>query len=135
MVKYFNSVICLCVGSSFLAIIVTGGERSFDGTIRSVEVLKSDGTAWCTLPDLPGYRGRQWHTQSGLLTCGGFMTDDNCVRFSDGHWNKSYEGFDESNHCAWSSKHGTRLIGGYSTVLLGDDGETQDSFSLRYYTM
>ena len=45
------------------AIIVTGGIPSKSaGT--SVELLHSDGTPWCSLPDLPEIR--YGHTQTGL---------------------------------------------------------------------
>ena len=121
------------VNISILAIIVTG---DWGNAKQSVEVLKADGTSWCTLPDLP--ERRQGHTQSGLIACGGFKTLENCVRFSNGHWNISHENlFYQIDHCAWSSsKHGTRILGGsYNAELLADDGTTPDSFPLKYYTM
>ena len=99
---------------------------------KTVEVLKIDGTAWCTLPDLPGEFGRKEHTQSGLLTCGGLVQKDNCIRFSEGQWNTSHEGLsDKFSHSAWSSNtHGTRLLSDDKAELLADNGKTPDSFSL-----
>ena len=117
---------------------MTGGYagNSYDPT-KTVEVLKTDGTAWCTLPDLPD--DRSTHTQSGLLACGGWPqpTTNNCVKFTDGHWNISHEDLDyQYEHCAWSSsKHGTRLIHGDWSQLLVDKGETPDRFRLEYYTV
>ena len=73
---------------------MTGGYagNSYDPT-KTVEVLKTDGTAWCTLPELP--KKRVQHTQSGLLACGGYayMDDqgDTCIKFVDGRWNISHE--------------------------------------------
>ena len=105
---------------------------------QSVEVLKLDGRAWCTLPDLP--HTTYLHTQSGLISCGGWTSDfepvDNCVKFSEGHWNKSHDDLDVSNDCAWSSsQHGTRIFGGYTVELLADNGETPEvDFGLEYYT-
>ena len=107
------------------------------GYSKTVEVLKIDGTAWCTLPDLPQDRGQ--HTQSGLITCGGSgpLQADNCVRFSGGHWKISHNDLRmQFDHCAWSSfTHGTRLIGGFKAEFLADDGRTPDSFSLANYTL
>ena len=111
---------------------MTGGESY--GSSYSVEVLKPDGSAWCTLPDLSGKR--EWHTQSGLITCGGFLNDDNCITFSNGHWNISHKDVHtQVNHCAWTSSiHGTRLLGGYVIEHLKDNGVTPDSWSLEDYT-
>ena len=99
---------------------------------KTVEVLKIDGTAWCTLPDLPGEFGRKEHTQSGLLTCGGIMTQHDCIRFSEGQWNMSHEGLiGKFSHCAWSSnKHGTRLLSYTRAEFLADNGKTPYSFDL-----
>ena len=118
---------------------MTGGNiGSYYGGGTVVEVLKMDGAAWCTLPELP--KGRVQHTQSGLLACGGYAyTDDQgetCVKFSNGHWNISHQDLDDQyDHSAWSSsKHGTRLISGFQAELLADNGLTPDSFRLQYYT-
>ena len=104
-------------------------------TNYAVEVLRVDGTAWCNLPDLPDER--EEHTQSGLLTCGGYSSDDNCVRFSEGHWNISHEDLNRKNrHSAWSSsKHGTIIIGFDTAEYLADNGTTPDSFSLVNLTL
>ena len=101
-----------------------------------VEVLKIDGTAWCTLPDLPGEHGRKEHTQSGLLTCGGIMTQHDCIRFSEGQWNTSHEGlYNKFSHCAWSSNtHGTRLLRSKRAEFLADNGKTPYSFDLANFT-
>ena len=87
------------------------------------------------LPDLPEDRGD--HTQSGLIACGGYPNGDNCVRFSEGHWNISHEDLEDlDSHCAWSSyTHGTRLIGLIKAEYLADNGDTPDSFSLVDFTL
>ena len=73
----------------FPAIIVTGStciEWTCNG--QSVEVLKDDGTSLCTLPDLPDER--TYHTQSGLVICGGYRTMTSCYKFSSGVWTESH---------------------------------------------
>ena len=117
---------------------MTGG---IGGAGYSVELLLSDGTPWCTLPDLPGFTNR--HTQSGLVACGGGFDDTSCVTFSEGQWRTSHSLlYPRTEHSAWSStQHGTIHIGGRSddsdttTEVLVDNGESQGSFSLKYETM
>ena len=114
---------------------MTGGYGEFSNVSKTVEVLNIDGTAWCMLPDLPEDRGD--HTQSGLIACGGYPNGDNCVRFSEGHWNISHEDLNRKNrHSAWSSsKHGTIIIGFDTAEYLADNGTTPDSFSLVNLTL
>ena len=104
------------------AIIVTGGSpRSSVWT--TVELLHSDGSPWCKLPNLPEYRNG--HTQTGLEACGGgqeydeggvmFMdgTLTSCVKFSGGKWKHSQKLQKmRTSHTAWASPAGTVLIGG-----------------------
>ena len=119
------------------AIIVSGGEADEMSKLRSVEVLHSDGSPWCSLPDLP--RSRSHHSQTGLEACGGTTsdyasyddedynpdsdsTDVTCVHFNGG-WNHSQtlQRYRES-HCSWASPAGTLIIGGG----LGEDTETTE---------
>ena len=44
---------------------MTGGVGG-DTSLVSVEVLKEDGSPWCSLPDLPD--NRHLHSQTGLLS-------------------------------------------------------------------
>ena len=56
----------------------------------SVELLHSDGTPWCSLPDLP--ETRYGHTQTGLEACGGGSSSSpqtTCVRLSGDSWSQS----------------------------------------------
>ena len=117
-------------GSLFLAIIITGGGYSY----HSVEVLKSNGSRWCSLADLP--EKRTDHSQSGLIACGGLFTTDTCVKFSNGTWTQSHDNLDTRiGHMSWSSSvYGTRLMGQRTTELLTDNGKTPSSFPLKDYT-
>ena len=47
------------------AILVTGGVGG-DTSLVSVEVLREDGSPWCSLPDFPD--NRHLHSQTGLLS-------------------------------------------------------------------
>ena len=115
---------------------MTGGT----GTDTSVELLLDDGTPWCSLPDLP--EDRRGHSQSGLVACGGDVTSvrTSCVTFSDGVWASSHSlASDRFYHNSWTSaEHGTVLIGGGgqdswgNTEMLTDDGNSQQSFPLKY---
>ena len=113
----------------FLAIIITGGWLT-----QTVEVLRSNGSRWCSLADLPEYRYE--HTQSGLTLCGGKYDLKNCLTFNYGNWAISHTGLDHTtDHSAWSSAiHGTRLLGDTSTELLADNGETPRGYSLKDFT-
>ena len=119
------------------ALIVTGGY----GDGKSVELLHSDGTPWCSLPNLPDSRVQ--HTQSGLVACGGRLgnASTSCVTFSGGQWNTSHSLLHgRYQHSSWTStRHGTILMGGRdngrTTEMLTDTGESQDSFTLKYDTL
>ena len=63
-----------------LAILVTGG---YPGK-KLVEVLNSNGTFLCTLPDLPDNRGR--HSVDGHIMCGGSGEGRSCMLFDGGLW-------------------------------------------------
>ena len=90
----------------FSVVIVTGGKDA----VESVELLYTNGTHRCSLPDLP--QGRYYPTQVGLVTCG--STDDaqtqikSCVTFSDGSWKKSHTlaGGGRAGTVGWASPQG-----------------------------
>ena len=89
----------------FLAIIVTGG-MSYTSR-KSVDILKEDGTHFCSLPDLP--ESRYSHTQSGLVTCGGFesMQLKSCLTFSNGVWEETHSNSliqGRYDHSAWTNR-------------------------------
>ena len=127
------------------AIIVTGGVTS--NTVgTSVELLHSDGSPWCSLPNLPEY-GRYAHTQTGLEACGGYGpgegTTTTCVRLEAGSWTPSHQLVKQRSwHSSWASPAGTLLIGGgyddhgmNTTELLdANTGDSVTSFPLKYDT-
>ena len=117
------------------AIIVSGGDGIMDD--KSVEVLHSDGTPWCSLPNLP--EGRMFHTQTGLLACAGVTeTETSCIKFSGGKWKPSHKLEKEHYyHSSWASPAGTVLMGGMdndkTTELLDDTtGGSIIHFPLKY---
>ena len=109
----------------------------------SVELLHSDGSPWCSLPDLPEVR---WdHTQTGLEACGGggSATRTTCVRLEAGSWTPSHQLFHQRwDHTSWASPAGTLLMGGslpglgsLTTELLdANTGDSVPSFPLKYDT-
>ena len=113
---------------------MSGGEGAKGSQLRSVEVLHSDGSSWCSLPDLP--RSRSHHTQTGLEACGGttsdasdhsfdngYSTQKTCVNFNGGTWNHSQTLYwERDSHCSWVSHAGTLIIGGG----LGGDSKTTE---------
>ena len=130
------------------AIIASGGYIDSMMYEKSVEVLHSDGTPWCSLPDLPD--DRSYHTQTGLLTCDGVSTSTkktgtSCIKFSEGKWKPSHKLKEERyTHSSWASPLGTVLMGGsntgesdtWTTTELLDDttGVSNMHFPLKYDT-
>ena len=122
---------------------MTGGDVDEDGLAidKSVEVLHSDGTPWCSLPDLPVARSH--HSQTGLLTCGGVSYKpgpSSCTKFSGGKWKLSHKFKEERYmHSSWASPRGTVLMGGTATWKTAEllDDTTRVSvmhFPLKYDT-
>ena len=116
------------------AILITGGSS------RSVEVLRENGSYWCSLPDLPDERYD--HTQSVLITCGGQQTKTSCLTFTNGQWVTSHQLQDNRyKHSSWMSQHGVVLMGGSgswnTTEMLSDNGNggSTPSFTLKYDTL
>ena len=109
----------------------------------SVDLIHTNGTHLCSLPDLPAQR---WgHTQNGLVICGGtdccVDTRKSCVTFSSGTWQETHTLRKERrHHTSWTSPQGVVMIGGYesgmqtTTELLNDNGGSTYSFSLDYIT-
>ena len=127
--------------------LVTGGEESAG---KSVELLSSNGTRLCSLPDLPGER---WgHSQTGIVTCGGGVGSEetSCVTFEAGSWKKTHTlGREWLAHTAWASPRGVMLMKGARrrnlnfrsvsksretrTELLTDNGGSTQSFTMAYF--
>ena len=120
-------------------IIVTGGiSRSNNNVSVAVEILREDLDGnivhYCSLPDLPD--GRQDHTQSGLVACGGGDTNDtktSCVTFSSGQWTASHIlQHERSGHSSWLSPYGNLLMGTDNTTeMLTDDGKSVMNFTFN----
>ena len=116
--------------------MVTGGQGATESVMTSVELLSSNGTRLCSLPNLPE---KKWqHSQTGVVACGGGTGSElkSCSTFADGRWKKSHNlGTKRYGHIAWASPQGVRLMGGvYSqrqtTELLNDNGGATPSFTL-----
>ena len=133
--RFFTSL------SLISAIIITGGDTNSG---RSVEILREDGSYWCSLPDLPDDRFE--HTQSGLVTCGGIGNDKStmhtsCLTFTDGQWRPSHQLHDQrSRQSSWMSQQGLVIMGGMdrssrtTTEILTDNGRSVPYFELKYQT-
>ena len=138
MNSFFYFLRDILVRANFSAIIVAGGIHT-----ASVEVLHSDGTPWCSLPNL--LEDRCDHTQTGLLTCGGMSytvdsIETSCVKFSEGEWKPSHKlKKHREGHSSWASPAGTVLMGGhpsYETTELLDatTGNSVMHFPLKNHT-
>ena len=126
----------------FSAMLISGGGTNI--WHKSVEILHSNGSYWCSLPDLPG--SRYLHTQSGLVLCGAAQNTywSFCLTFSSGQWTKSHQlQHGRTYHSSWMSQHGIMLLGGNpggdrdsktTTEILTEDGQSSLSFKLKYDT-
>ena len=114
---------------------MTGGV----GTETSAEVLFTNGSSICELPQLS--QSKTEHTQSGLTACGGYDTRRNCIKFEAGSWITLTDNLVEERdiHSSWVSPDGDiLLIGGvYSlttTEIVYQNGTSIRSFDLKYDT-
>ena len=57
--------------SKFLAILVTGGSADYF-TYTSAEILSTNGSSLCELPQMEFSQSLSSHTQNGLTACGGW---------------------------------------------------------------
>ena len=131
-------------------IIRTGGRNRATG----VALFEADGSFFCELPKLldgcpdcpPEHRGRVYHTQTGLMACGGTReggagNDDGtrgktCVTFNGGEWVHSKNlTTNRMGHSAWKTSKGVYLIGGREadskTELITDTGVVLQPFNLK----
>jgi len=118
------------------AIVITGGG---DDTVRrKVEVLKKDGTPWCTLPDLPFKRDS--HTQSGWTVCGGRVSDCTTFDLETRTWGSPVRlRKARFGHSSWTTSRGIVLMGGElsnspMTSEIVTKSDSQDHFAMKYYT-
>ena len=109
------------------------------GSLKSVELLYTNGTHRCFLPDLP--QAKKSPTQVGLLTCASAEPEakKSCWTLSGGKWKKSHTltGSAGYGQVGWASPQGVLLMGGISngstmTELLMENGHTKPGFRLKY---
>ena len=106
---------------------------------KTVEVLFTNGTSYCTLPDVSEFR--YFHTQDGLTACGGpnFDTQDNCVTLTDGQWTLSHTLLHARyQHTSWALGDGrVVLMGGFfsdntTEIFSPGSSSTTEGFTLKY---
>ena len=115
------------------AVLITGGISRNTAEL----FLPSDGTS-CTLPPLP--QTRQYHTVDNHLLCGGWGTDDSCLKWNPdtGTWEEYLTlHVDRGYHVSWTPDNGigTYLMGGFaqssiSSTLVKPDGTQETGFPL-----
>ena len=120
-------------------ILVTGGWRGDSSGLVSVEVLHTNGSRICSLPDLPFKR--VYHSQTEGTLCGGWHNPakTSCHTLTRrGSWEKSHTLPRRGRvcHSAWASPQGTILLGGRdsgagtTSVILLESGDTNPGFNL-----
>ena len=124
-----------------LAILVTGGM----GTEKSTEVLSTNGSSICFLPEMP--QSKEDHTQTGLTACGGSDSRRNCVKFTSGLWTNLTENllYQRYEHSSWKTQDGDILLFGsddyrdhdsfFTSEIVYQNGTSVRSFDLKYDTM
>ena len=138
-------------------IVVSGGHGPSSAgpfkTGKSVQVLQSNGSYLCNLPDLPD-NGKHRHSQKGLELCGsGPVYGDpmRCEKFEDGEWKVTHNvsvDLQRQGEIYWFSPQGKILIAGCcykpednvcgtyycssDTLALKDDGSMEASFNLNH---
>ena len=120
---------------SYISVILVTGAQSGG---KSVELLYTNGSRICNLPDLP--YDRYLHSQTGLTLCGGRHDPEstNCQTLSStGSWEETHTlSMRRASHCAWNSPQGIILIGGRdsgagtTSVILLESGDTNPGFNL-----
>ena len=128
----------------FLAILVTGGRDEDGNILKSAEVLSTNGSSLCSLPDMS--QSKMQHTQSGLIACGGYDIYENrlnCTKFVSGSWVTLPENllFARYSPSSWINPEGDILLIGGSgwfasetTEILYKNGSSSRSFNLKYFT-
>ena len=121
-----------------ISVILVSGGRSSSSVGRSVELLHTNGSRICSLPDLP--YNRSAHTQTGLTACGGGPSPatTSCHTLSNtGSWVQSHNlAQARRRHSAWASPQGIILMGseessaGTTSEILLESGDTAPGFNL-----
>ena len=117
---------------------MTGGYYN-KGGLSSVEVYVPSINTSCSLPSLPV--GTYYHSQDGLLQCGGAGNTLHCHTFQSGEWVKTHNLSEEREyHSSWQRGDGTIvLMGGddspTTTEIVSDSSAVSTpGFSLKYNT-
>ena len=125
----------------FLGLLITGGQNAdYDGLTPEVWLPGEQSCRLPSLPSLPGFNRRYWHTQSSYTVCGGgFPASSACHTFS-GEWEESHSlDMGRFEHLSWQSPAGTLLMGGFSSgtsteLLSNTSNTTTPGFDLPYRT-
>ena len=130
---FYSDCLTMYLMTNISVILLTGGS----GTEVAVELLHTNGTRICSLPDLPS--NRRGHVQAGYTVCGGHGSPGrtSCHTLSStGSWVLSHNlARDRVGHSAWASPQGTILLGtGTTSEILLESGGTTRGFNLDYYT-
>ena len=126
-----------------ISVILVSGGHPYDTVGRSVELLYTNGSRICSLPDLP--YTRYHHSQTRLTACGGWgdaASKTSCHTLSSsGSWEETHSLDQERRqHSAWASPQGVMLLGGVgssahtTSEILLESGDTSPGFSLDYWT-
>lgn len=121
--------------SSFKGLLIVGSQ----GSGRAAELIDLNTKQQCRITDLPE---RRWHhAQIGDIICGGASSDiwKSCVSVTDStkRWTMLHRRYQFS---MWKRPDGRVLVigglsaGGYSTEVLTNEGASEESFRLRYYS-
>ena len=114
---------------------MTGGSPTEVG--QSAEVFLP-GTGSSCLVSASLVLDRFWHSQDGLLVCGGTTCEQ--LSPATGSWALTGHTLQQErqSHVSWSVEEGTILMGGVSSgttsEIVKHDGTTETSFDMRYNT-
>ena len=121
-------------------ILVSGGHSSSSASTKA-ELLHTNGSWICSIPNLP--YNRWLHTQTGVTACAGYgdsASESTCHTLSStGTWEVSHN-LNQSRvyHSAWDSPQGIVLIGSgdtsawTTTEMLLESGDTAPGFNLDF---
>ena len=103
-------------------------------------ILHADGTTWCSNPVDMEYIGyRNYHTLSGLTSCGGHEHPKRCFTLDQNYnWSSPITlRKQRREHISWSTSAGIVLMGGGAspqTTEIVNNGKSTDHFTLRNIT-
>ena len=113
---YFKVYKFLTILMTNISVILVSGGDPGASTAYLAELLYTNGTQLCSLPNLPQGYIRSRHSQTGLTCCGGtdYAGYTTCHTLSsNGSWEQSHSLSQRRRwHSSWASPQGTMLIGG-----------------------